>query len=330
MVVLVAGWRGLRGALPAALVCGVSFAAVQRLSSRFLGPELTDILASLAAIVTLVGLLRVWQPRDGAPHPGPLPAGRGEGKRAVWHAAVPYMLLAGCVLLWGLPPVKAALRATSVVVRWPGLHGLVARVPPVVPAPAPYAAEYRFDWLASAGTACLVATLLAAALARVPPRAFAAVVARTTRQLALPLLTIASVLALAFVMNYSGATATLGLAFAETGKLFPFFSALLGWMGVFLTGSDASSNALFGNLQVITAGRLGLDPVLTASANSSGGVLGKMISVQSIAVAAAASGMAPADEARLFRFTFWHSLILVCGMGALTTLYAYAISGFGR
>jgi lactate permease len=246
------------------------------------------------------------------------------------RAFVPYLLLAGCVLVWGLGPVKAALRATSVVVRWPGLHELVARVPPVVRAPAPYAAEYRLDWLASAGTACLVATLLAAALARVPARRFAAVVGSTTRQMALPLVTITSVLALAFVMNYAGATATLGLAFAETGKLFPFFSALLGWLGVFLTGSDASSNALFGSLQVITAGRLGLDPVLTAAANSSGGVLGKMISVQSIAVAAAASGMPPSDEARLFRFTFRHSLILVCGMGALTTLYAYAISGFGR
>src|SRR5262249_36376649 len=145
------------------------------------------------------------------------------------------------------------------------------------------------------------------------------VVALTARQVSLPLVAIASVLALAFVLNYSGATATLGLAFAATGKLFPFMSAVLGWVGVFLTGSDASSNALFGNLQMITAGRLGLDPALTASANAAGGVLGKMISLQSIAVAAAATGMSPSEEGRLFRLTFWHSLVLVAGMGVLTT-----------
>jgi lactate permease len=143
-------------------------------------------------------------------------------------------------------------------------------------------------------------------------------------------MTIASVCALAFLMNYCGAAATLGLAFAGTGKLFPFFGALLGWLGVFLTGSDASSNALFGNLQTVTANRLGLSPILMASANSSGGVMGKMISVQTIAVASAATGMKASDEAKLLRFTFWRSLILASAIGLLTTFYAYGIPDFVR
>jgi len=147
----------------------------------------------------------------------------------------------------------------------------------------------------------------------------------TCRQLFLSLVTIASVLALAFLMNYSGATVTLGLAFAATGALFPFFSALLGWVGVFLTGSDTSANALFGNLQVVTAGRLGLDPVLMAASNSSGGVMGKMISLQSIAVAAAATGMPASEESRLFRFTLRHSIILASLVGLIVMLYTYAI-----
>jgi lactate permease len=156
-----------------------------------------------------------------------------------------------------------------------------------------------------------------------PPRKFVKVIAATARQLVFPLLTIAAVLALAFLMNYSGATATLGLAFAATGVLFPFFSSLLGWLGVFLTGSDTSSNALFGNLQVVTAGRLGLDPVLMAASNSSGGVMGKMISLQSIAVAAAATGMPTTDEAKLFRFTLRHSVLLASAIGLITMVYSY-------
>ncbi len=157
------------------------------------------------------------------------------------------------------------------------------------------------------------------------PKKFVGILVTTTRQLALSLLTIATVLGLAFLMNYSGATATLGLAFASTGSTFPFFSAMLGWLGVFLTGSDTSANALFGNLQVVTANSLGLDPVLMASANSSGGVMGKMISLQSIAVAAAATGMKAADEAKLFRFTLRHSVFLATLIGLLTVLYAYVL-----
>jgi len=210
----------------------------------------------------------------------------------------------------------------NVLFAWPGLHNQVMRMPPVVASAVPYAASYKFDWLAASGTACLLAALLAAAVLRMPPRRFAAVFAKTVKQLLLPELTIAAVLALAFLMNYSGATATLGLAFAATGRLFPFFSALLGWIGVFLTGSDTSANALFGNLQVITAARLHFNPVLMAAANSAGGVMGKMISLQSIAVAAAATGMAAREEAKLFRFTLRHSIVLASLIGLIAMLYA--------
>jgi lactate permease len=186
---------------------------------------------------------------------------------------------------------------------------------------------YNLNWLAASGTACLLAALLSAAILRMSLRRFWTVLTHTARQLLLSELTIVSVLALAFLMNYSGATATLGLAFAATGLLFPFFSSLLGWLGVFLTGSDTSANALFGNLQVVTAGRLGFDPVLMAASNSSGRVMGKMISLQSIAVAAAATGMKTEDESRLFRFTLRHSILLAALIGLITVIYAYAARG---
>jgi lactate permease len=201
----------------------------------------------------------------------------------------------------------------------------VQRVAPVVKTPAPYAAIYNVNWASASGSACAVACLLSALFLRVSPALFVRIMGQALRQLALSLVTIASVLGLAFLMNYSGATATLGLAFAATGATFPFFSALLGWMGVFLTGSDTSANALFGNLQVVTAGRLGLNPVLMAASNSSGGVMGKMISLQSIAVAAAASGMPQQDESRLFRFTLRHSVFLASVLGLIVMTYAYVV-----
>jgi lactate permease len=227
------------------------------------------------------------------------------------------------VLLWGWMPVRAQLEFFNLRIDWPGLHNQVVRVPPVVPSEAPYAAQYTFAWLAASGTACLFAAVISALILRVTPRRFAAIFWKTTKQLLLPELTIAAVLALAFLMNYSGATATLGLAFAATGAMFPFFSSLLGWLGVFLTGSDTSANALFGNLQVITAKSLNFDPVLMAASNSSGGVMGKMISLQSIAVAAAATGMPPDEEAKLFRFTLKHSILLASVIGLITAAYAY-------
>jgi lactate permease len=328
MVVLVAGFSGLRGVLPAALVCGISFATVQVLVSNLIGPELTDILAAITAIVCLVALFRLWHPKQiiSAGQPSEAPdAPVHQSASTIFWAWFPYALLAICVLCWGLPVFKAQLVKTSIIIDWPALHRLVMRIPPVVPQNAAYEARYSFDWLASPGTACLIASVLAAMAARMSPGRFMAVFGSALNQMFLPLVTIASVLGLGTVMNYSGATSTLGLAFATTGASFSFFSPLLGWMGVFLTGSDASSNFLFGNLQTTAARQVGLNPILTAAANSAGGVMGKMISVQSIAVAAAATNMKSSEESQLFRFTFWHSVLLVSMIGVVTTIYAYVI-----
>jgi len=331
MVVLVAGWSGLRGVLPAAIACGVTFAVVQVTVSNLIGPQLTDILAAIAAIICLVLLFRMWQPKQNlsaseiyAGETAAVPSTHYRVSKIIW-AWLPYVLLAVCVLCWGMPIINKVLLKTSIIIEWPSLHRLVMRMPPVVPVATPYDARYSFDWLASPGTACLIACLLTALFACLSPARFVAVFWTTLKQMFLPLVTIASVLGLGGLMNYSGATSTLGLAFATTGAFFSFFSPLLGWMGVFLTGSDASSNFIFGNLQTTAARQVGLNPVLAAAANSAGGVMGKMISVQSIAVAAAATGMKPSEESQLFRFTFWHSVLLVCMIGVVTTLYAYVI-----
>jgi lactate permease len=238
-------------------------------------------------------------------------------------AWIPYALLVLFVLLWGYKPLQTHLNAVTLRWPWPGLHRAIALVPPVVRKPAPYDAMYTFNWLSAPGTACLFAAICSALALRMRPAEFMRVLIATARQLLLAELTIAAVLALAFLMNYSGATGTLGLAFAATGALFPFFSAFLGWLGVFLTGSDTSANALFGNLQAITARTLGMNPVLMAASNSSGGVMGKMISLQSVAVAAAATAMPPGEESRLFRFTLKHSIILTAMIGLIVVVYAY-------
>jgi lactate permease len=229
------------------------------------------------------------------------------------------------VLLWGFAPVKAFLDKATIVFGWPGLDGEIRRLAPVVANPAPYAAKFTLNLASASGTSALLATLFTALVLRIPPRVFLKSLGRTTRDLLLPIVTITSVVALAYVMNYSGDTATLALSLAATGVLFPFFSPLLGWLGVFLTGSDTSANALFGNLQVVTAEKLGLSPALMAAANSSGGVMGKMISLQSISVAAAATGMPRQDEARLFRFTLKHSVFLAAIIGLIVTVYAYVL-----
>ena len=331
MVVLVAGWSGLRGMLPAAIACGVTFAVVQVTVSNLIGPQLTDILAAIAAIICLILLFRMWQPKQNlsaseiyAGETAAVPSTHYRVSKIIW-AWLPYVLLAVCVLCWGMPIINRILLKTSIIIEWPSLHRLVMRMPPVVPVTTPYDARYSFDWLASPGTACLIASVLTALFALLSPARFVAVFWTTLKQMFLPLVTIASVLGLGGLMNYSGATSTLGLAFATTGAFFSFFSPLLGWMGVFLTGSDASSNFIFGNLQTTAARQVGLNPILTAAANSVGGVMGKMISVQSIAVAAAATGMKPSEESQLFRFTFWHSVLLVCMIGIVTTIYAYVI-----
>jgi lactate permease len=321
LVVVMGGWRAVRQVWPGVVVCGVAFAGTQFTVSNFFSVYVTDILSSLAAIVCLVVLLHVW-------HPGGrsqlATASNGHTAPEVLLAWAPYVLLVIFVSLWGIDAVKVWLNKATFNFNWAGLHNAVLRMPPAVAAASRYPAVFKLDLLAAAGTSCLFASVCSALLLRMPARKFAGLVLSTTRQLFFPMVTLAAVLALAYLMNYSGATATLGLAFAATGALFPFCSSLLGWLGVFLTGSDTSSNALFGNLQVVTANSLHLKPVLMAASNSSGGVMGKMISLQSIAVAAAAAGLKAEEEPRLFRATLKHSLLLASVVGALSLLYAYS------
>jgi lactate permease len=323
MIGVMCGWTGLRGVLPAAAVCGITFAATQFLVSNFVGPELTDVLASVVAMGALVVLFKVWKPRDHFDFGHVAPARVHHKMREIVMAWAPFMCLVVLVLLWGLPAFKPNLTAHDIPINWPGLHNLVQRVPPVVEKAGGYGAVYNFQWLSASGTACFFAAILGALVIGLPPAKFAKAFKDTCRQLALAEMTLAAVLALAFVMNYSGATGTLGLAFAATGAIFPLFSSVLGALGVFLTGSDTSANALFGTLQEVTANKLGMNPVLMAAGNSAGGVMGKMISLTSIAVAAAATSMKREDEGRLFGFTLKHSIFLTIVIGLVVMFYAY-------
>lgn len=318
LVAVMGGWTGLKEAGLAAAACGIAFASAQLIVSNWLGPALTDILGSLASLLVLVVLLKA-QGRGTKLHHT---AGQ------VFRAWTPYGFLVLCVILAGVPAVRDWLDRASAVFAWPGLHNLVLQGPPVAAEGAAYAAKYKLNLLSASGTAGLVACMISALWLRAPLPLLRRVLWTTLRQLALPTLTVCSVLGLAFLMNYSGMTATLGLVFAASGPAFPMFSALLGWLGVFLTGSDTSANALFGNLQVVTANRLGLSPILTAAANSSGGVMGKMISLQSIAVASAATGLPASDESKLFRFTLKHSILLASVIGLVTLFYAYVRPGW--
>jgi len=328
VILVMGGWKALRGVLPAVVACGTVYALVQFFVSNFIGPHLTAILSSLAAMGVLTLAVKIWKPTGsvqlegdtGMPENPPHHTGR-----ELLLAWSPYILLVLFVLLWGIEPFKGWLTSVNFVFGWPGLHNRILQVPPVVAKPVPYAARFTLNWLAASGTACMLASIFAAAVLRLSPRSFFVLLGKTLRQLFVPIVTIAMVLGLAYLMNYSGAVGTLGLACAATGVLYPFFGTLLGWLGVFLTGSDTSSNALFGNLQVVTSRQLHLSPVLMASANSSGGVMGKMISLASIAVAAAATGMPSHDEAKLFRFTLRHSLLLVALVGLVVVFYAYVV-----
>ncbi|HMF76483.1 MAG TPA: lactate permease LctP family transporter, partial [Bryobacteraceae bacterium] len=279
LIATVGGASGVWEVWPALLVCGAAFAGVQFLVSNFIGAQLTDILSSLSAIAALIVLLRFWSPRriltareaSGAPAP---PASAAPvvvvqyGARDILAAWMPYMLLVVFVLAWGYKPVQQVLNTVSVSFPWPWLHNEIHRMPPVIPKAAAYGAVYSLNWLSAAGTSCMLAALLSALFLGVKPGMFLRLLRTVARQLFLPTVTVSAVLAMAFVMNYCGATGTLGLAFAATGILFPFFSALLGWLGVFLTGSDTSSNALFGSLQVVTATKLGFGATLIAASNS--------------------------------------------------------------
>ena len=327
--------------LPAIAACGLSFAGVQFAVSNFVGPELTDIASSLTCIVVMVFVLKLWKPKNIVRLEGDKPVSVTMHKHTagqLFLAWSPYLLLVVFVLLWGDADIKLRLNTWmhNLQPSWlplapralnrlmvPGLHNAITQVPPVTKAAAPYAALYEMNWISASGTACFLATLVTALVLRVSPGKVVQTYVGTFKQLSKAMVTIAAMLGLAYLMNYSGMTSTLGLSLAATGGAFPFFSAVVGWLGVFLTGSDTSANALFGNLQVVTANALHLNPVLTASVNSAAGVMGKMISVQSIAVAVAATGMSRDDESRLFRFTIKHSIFLMMVVAVISMLYAY-------
>jgi lactate permease len=345
LIVVMAGWKRAGEVLPAIVACGVSFAATQFYVSNYMGPELTDIVSSLTCIVVMVLVLKFWKPKTIMRLEGDQPATAAMKKHsagAMFSAWLPYLLLVVFVLVWGEPDIKAAFNAwtDTLLPAWipqhatlpnrllvPGLHNMVTQIPPMSSKPAPYAALYELNWLSASGTACFLAAIATSFALGLSPRRFIGVYKATFKQLSMVMVTIACMLGLAYLMNYSGMTSTLGLALATTGWAFPFFSAVVGWLGVFLTGSDTSANALFGNLQVVTANALGLNPILTASVNSAAGVMGKMISVQSIAVAVVATGMTSADESRLFRFTIKHSVLLMILMGVISMLFAYVFPG---
>ena len=326
--VTMCGFKRSMEVLPGILVAGICFAGTQFLVSNYVGPYLPDI---ISAVVTIVGLgifLRIWQPKqvwrfpDEPVHDG-VRATCHYTKGEVLRSWLPYIILAIMVYLWGLDSVQVFLKKLSTIpIQWPGLHNLVIKTAPVVAKDAPYPAMYVFSFFSAAGTAILFAGLFSVPF--IPKYGFARAIGcfgRTLHQLRWPILTIAMILGLAFTMNYSGMSSSMGLAFTATGAAFPFFAPILGWLGVFLTGSDTSSNALFGSLQKTTAQQINVSPELCVAANSSGGVTGKMISPQSISVACAATKMV-GQEGDLFRFTLKHSVAMLLFICFLTLALA--------
>jgi lactate permease len=341
MVCMMGGWKSLVGVWPAVLVCGASFAAVQFVVANFLGAALVDVAGGIVSLVALAVFLRVWKPRTiwrhaadpavGVTTAATLVEPVDPASRIAW-AWAPWAFVSLAVLAWGLPPVKAALEGRGPTAVWlpaavvapefpvPRLDGRVAKVPPATrEAREIERAVYRLNWLSAAGTALLLAAVVAVPWLGIPWRRAGAIWLDNLRRLSGPLLTIAAMLALAFVTRYSGTDVTLGLALTRTGSLYPFFAAVLGWLGVALTGSDTSSNAMFGSLQRVTAEQLGLDPLLICTANSTGGVMGKMIDAQSIVVSATATGSYRAEGA-ILRRVFPHSLVLAALVGLLVWL----------
>ena len=335
-----AGFRGLMEVWPAVLVAGVSFAVPQFLVSNFHGPWLVDIVAAVVSMAALAGFLRVWQPARplaGVEQPvvadalasDPLPNGATSGPRLTTRptgralAYLPWVVLSVLVFAWGLPQVKAVLNGISAPkFPVPGLDKLVLRVPPVVATAAPEAAVFNFTWLSATGTAILLAALVTGIAIRCRPADLARTYGRTLVRAGPSLITIAAMLALGYTARYAGQDAILGLAFAHTGVLYPFFGTLLGWLGVALTGSDTSSNVLFGSLQTITARKVGVSETLMAASNSSGGVMGKMIDAQSIVVASTATRWY-GHESRILRYVFRHSIALAALVGIWVMLQAY-------
>ncbi|HEX6211111.1 MAG TPA: L-lactate permease [Methylomirabilota bacterium] len=328
LIVAFAGWRGMLGVWPAVAITGIAFAVPQYLVSNFHGPWLVDVVASISAMGALVAFLGVWRPQDGwraGDAVRRIPAGDqapAPSRREVVRAWMPWIILSVLVFIWGLPQVRGWLDAMTLRIEVPFLHQQVVRVPPVVRDAAPEPAVYALAWLSATGTGILAAALIAGLIMGCSAGDMARTYWRTLRLVRASLLTISAMLALGFTTRYSGLDATLGLAFATTGILYPFFGTMLGWLGVALTGSDTSSNVLFGSLQRITAEQLGLAPVLMAAANSSGGVMGKMIDAQSIVVASTATRWY-GHEGEILRYVFWHSLALAALVGLLVFAQAY-------
>lgn len=338
LVWAMAGFKGLREVWPACLTAGLSFAVAQFVVSQMHGLGVVDIIASIASIASMLVLLRFWQPRtvwrfDHESDEPPCPpdevievpsavASPTHGKTLL--AWMPWIIVSALVFTWGLPPVKRILdRLAAPEIRIRGLDGHVFRSPPVVPPDAkPEPAVFRFNMLSATGTSLFLAGICSGFLLGLSPVQLLRIFAMTLRRVSISLLTIATMMAIGFTTRYAGLDATLGLAFAGTGKLFPFFSPLLGWLGVALTGSDTSSNVLFGNLQQITARQLGISPILAAAANSSGGVMGKMIDAQSIVVAGVATGQR-GGEGQILRYVFFHSIALAVLVGVFVLIQAY-------
>jgi lactate permease len=326
LVTIIAGFRKAREVGPAVLVSGVSFAFFQWFTSNYMGPALPDVIAGLGSIVCLMVFLRFWTPKtiwrfDNEPAPALNTEVAYSGGQII-RAWSPFIVLTITIIAWGLQPVKDVLNATgSTQFEFPGLHNAIQGgdgnlIPKV----------FKFNYLSAAGTAILLSALVAIPLVGLTYREGAKVFGATLNQLKFPILTIASVLGFAYIVNDSGITLTLAAVLASTGFLFPFFAPILGWLGVFITGSDTSANALFSKLQYATATSIGVDPVVTVAANVSGGVVGKMISPQSIAVAAAAGNLV-GQESQLFRFTVKHSFYMLTFICFLTLAQAYVLKG---
>ncbi|MBE3129292.1 MAG: L-lactate permease [Acidobacteria bacterium] len=322
------GFRKMKEVWPALVVAGVSFAVPQFLISNYHGPWLAGVGAAVISMAALVLFLLKWRPKTTLGNTGeeetgpPLPRRRLTAGELV-RAWMPWLVLSVFVFLWGTPQVKALLDGLSIV-RFPvpGLDKLVYRVPPVVALQTAEPAVFTFNWLSFTGTGIFAAAVVSGFLMSFSPRQLVRAYGRTLKRVRFSLLTVAAMLSLGYMTRYSGLDATLGLAFARTGILYPFFGTMLGWLGVALTGSDTSSNILFGSLQKISAEQLGLSPVLMASANSAGGVMGKMIDAQSIVVASTATRWY-GHEGDILRYVFFHSLVLAALMGLLVFLQAY-------
>jgi lactate permease len=336
-----AGWRGMKEIWPAVLVTGVTFAIPQFIISNFINPWIVDIGASLISMACLIGFLKVWQPKElwlspalrshdeSAKSAPPRPASSQEKptRAQVWASLTPWIIVCVVLLVWGTGWFKALVNPYA---TWnyavPELHNMINKVAPVVSKPAPEGAVFSFTWLSYTGSGMLIAAIISGFLMGFSPGNLIAAYGRTIKVCAYSLITISAMLAIGTLTRLSGIDATLGLAFAGTGVLYPFFGTLLGWLGVALTGSDTASNILFGNLQKITSEQLGLSPILMGAANSSGGVMGKMIDAQSIVVASTATNWF-GHEGTILRFVFWHSIALACLVGVLVMLQAYIFTG---